>query len=183
MNPAVNTPARATPALVAQTSAAAPAAAASAPLTLQDVPPAGAAPVDTSVPATSPGGTAIGNIEIVHPSADSPAPNSTVFPGTQAAPAPANADPPQAAAPPQAATPAAAVNGGIAPVGPANTTLAPIEKPDAAPAAINEAAGTKQPAAQLPPANGQKAKVDCDKSDESCSRHKKKKGLAKLNPF
>jgi outer membrane protein assembly factor BamD len=58
-----------------------------------------------------------------------------------------------------------------------------VEKPDVAPTPINEAAGTKQPAAQAPPANGKRVKTTCDKNDESCSDHKKKKGLGKLNPF
>jgi outer membrane protein assembly factor BamD len=174
MSPAANTPAHASPALVPDSTSPPPgASAASAPPTLQDVPAPGAAPVDTSAPATSPGAATGMGIEIVHPSADSPAPNSTIFPSTQAAPAPA-----------PATAPAPQANGGIGPVGPANATpLPPVEKPAPAPATINEAAGTTQPAAQLPAANGQKAKVDCDKSDESCSRHKKKKGLAKLNPF
>jgi outer membrane protein assembly factor BamD len=69
-------------------------------------------------------------------------------------------------------------------VGPPDATpLAPVEKPAVAPTPINEAAGTKQPPAQLPAANGKKPKVECDKSDESCSKHKPKKGLARLNPF
>ena len=34
-----------------------------------------------------------------------------------------------------------------------------------------------------PPANGKKPKAACDKNDESCSKHKPKKGLGKLNPF
>jgi outer membrane protein assembly factor BamD len=33
------------------------------------------------------------------------------------------------------------------------------------------------------PANGKKAKPEFDKGDESSSKHKKKKGLDKLNPF
>ena len=117
-------------------------------------------------------------IEIVQPPATSPTPSAApaappVFPETGTAPA-AAADPAKQAD----------VNGGIGPVGPPNSTpLAPIEKPAVAPTPINDAAATRLPAAQLPPADGKKVKDDCDKSDESCSRHKKKKGLAKLNPF
>jgi outer membrane protein assembly factor BamD len=187
MSPATNAPARVATALVPETPAAAgdspaPVQAAIAPPALQDVPASGVstAPANTSVQVASPSTTSRSTmgIEVVQPSAGSPAPNSTTFPGTQAAPAPATAVPTETAAP------AADVTGGIGPVGPPNATpLPPVEKPEAAPPAINEAAGTKQPPAQLPAANGQKAKVDCDKSDESCSRHKKKKGLAKLNPF
>jgi outer membrane protein assembly factor BamD len=175
----------ATPAPAADSTTPAPAA--SAPLSLQEVPTATAGDargpaVDTNVPQSSPSassGNSMG-LEIVQPSGNSPAPTTApatppAFPGSDAAPATAPATDP--------AKPAD-VNGGIGPVGPPNSTaLAPIEKPAVAPAPINDAAQTKQPAAQLPPADGKKAKVDCDKSDESCSRHKKKKGLAKLNPF
>jgi len=80
--------------------------------------------------------------------------------------------------------PAADPTGGIAPVGPPNAAaLPPVEKPATAPDPINEAAGTNQPGGQAPPADGKKPKVECDKSDQSCSRHKPKKGLDKLNPF
>jgi outer membrane protein assembly factor BamD len=115
-------------------------------------------------------------MEIVHPSANSPAPTSTVFPGTQPTPA--------AAVSTSTAT-TATQPGGIGPVGPANATpLPPVEKPAEAAAAINEAAGTKQPPAQLASVDGKKKpKSDFDKADESSSKHKKKKGLAKLNPF
>jgi outer membrane protein assembly factor BamD len=187
MSPQANTLARAATALPENTPADSnpPAPAANAPLSLQDVPAAGTstAPVGTSVQGSSPSTTTSGSgvgIEIVQPSPNSPAPTSTAFPGTEAAPAPAIAAPAPAATP----APAADVNGGIGPVGPPDATpLAPVEKPAVAPTPINEAAGTKQPPAQLPAANGKKPKVECDKSDESCSKHKPKKGLAKLNPF
>jgi outer membrane protein assembly factor BamD len=113
-------------------------------------------------------------IEIVQPgsgSATPATPPSTTFPGT---------------APPANAAPASkpAQTGGIGPVGPANATpLAPIEKAEKAPDAVNEAAPGSQPAAQAPPANGKKPKPTFDKADESSSKHKKKKGLGKLNPF
>jgi outer membrane protein assembly factor BamD len=159
-------------------------AAAAAPLQFQDVPTdtsnvgtsSSVTNVPVSTPSRSPGGSM--GIEIVQPSSDSQAPVTApatppAFPGT----APANA----ATATPQAQP--ATDNGGIGPVGPPNATpLAPVEKPAAAPDVVNDAANTKQPAAQ-PPANGKKPKVACDKSDESCSKHKPKKGLAKLNPF
>jgi outer membrane protein assembly factor BamD len=61
--------------------------------------------------------------------------------------------------------------------------LPPVEKAAQAPDPVNEAAGTTQPAAQTPPANGKKPKPAMDKADESSSKHKPKKGLAKLNPF
>jgi outer membrane protein assembly factor BamD len=160
-----------------------PAPAGNTTLSFQDVPTATAAESTSSaitdVPAASPssspsgGGAAMG-IEIVHPGSDSQAPatapaTSTAFPGT--APAANN---------PQASD----YNGGLKPVGPDNTTqMAPIEKPAAAPEVINEAAGAKQPAAQTATPGSKKPKPAFDKSDESSSKHKKKKGLAKVNPF
>ncbi|MEO6806047.1 MAG: outer membrane protein assembly factor BamD [Edaphobacter sp.] len=76
-------------------------------------------------------------------------------------------------------------NGGLKAVGPENATPLPAaEKPAAAPDAVNDAASKPQPAAQTPNANGKKnPKPAFDKSDESSSKHKKKKGLDKLNPF
>lgn len=44
--------------------------------------------------------------------------------------------------------------------------------------------GAAQAAAQAPPDNGKKTKQPSfDKGDESSSKHKKKKGVDKLNPF
>jgi outer membrane protein assembly factor BamD len=75
-------------------------------------------------------------------------------------------------------------NGGLKAVGPENSTPLPeVQKPDAAPDAVNDIASKPQPAAQAPNANGKNGKPEFDKSDESSSKHKKKKGLAKLNPF
>jgi outer membrane protein assembly factor BamD len=196
LNPAANQQQAANPAAQAATATpdtlAAPAA--SAPLAFQDVPAAtagtgtGASAVDTSVTSASSSGASAGNsmgIQIVQPSSASPAPPATppttppAFPGT----APADA---ATAAPAQANPPSAQANinsGGIKPVGPAvSTPLAPIEKAAPAPDPINEAAGAPQTPAQ-PAAAGKNAKTPCDKADESCSNHKKKKGLAKLNPF
>ena len=73
--------------------------------------------------------------------------------------------------------------GGIGPVGPKDAApLPPIEKAGKAPDVINDASTVGQTVAP-PPANGKKPKVECDKNDESCSKHKPKKGLGKLNPF
>ena len=76
-------------------------------------------------------------------------------------------------------------NGGLKAVGPENATPLPaVEKPAGAPDAVNDVASKPQPAAQAPNANGKKnPKPGFDKSDESSSKHKKKKGLSKLNPF
>jgi outer membrane protein assembly factor BamD len=161
----------------------APATAPAAALSFQDVPTAtgntdGSSSAVTNVPQSSPssgGGSSMG-MEIVQPGSGSQTPITApatppAFPGT----APAATSPS-----PQASD----YTGGVKPVGPDNATpLAPIEKPAAAPEVINEAAGTKQPAAQTASVDGKKPKPAFDKSDESSSKHKKKKGLAKINPF
>jgi len=65
-----------------------------------------------------------------------------------------------------------------------NQALPPVEKPAAAEDTVNDVAGQKTPAAQQAPANGKKAsKPSLDKSEESSSKTKKKKGLGKINPF
>ncbi len=75
-------------------------------------------------------------------------------------------------------------NGGLHAVGPPNATPLPeAEKAATAPAQTNDVAGTATPAAQAANPNGKNGKPEFDKSDESSSKHKKKKGLAKLNPF
>lgn len=87
------------------------------------------------------------------------------------------------ATPPEAA-PRSTDTGGLKAVGPVNATPLPaVEKPTAAPDAINDIAPGSQPAAQKAAANGKKPKPAFDKGDESSSKHKKKKGLAKINPF
>ena len=71
----------------------------------------------------------------------------------------------------------------VAPARPDNTPLPAAEAPAAAPDAINEAAGKSQPVAAQPANGKKKPKPEFDKNDESSSKHKKKKGLDKLNPF
>jgi outer membrane protein assembly factor BamD len=182
LNPEVAAPAPANSKPAAQAAVqadpAAPAAeSAPAPLTFQDVPTAvngvAPAPAVTAVqpaPAASAGG-AMG-IEIVQPGSPTPAAaaGTTAFPGDTA---------PAAAQAPAAMVKPSDINGGIGPVGPPNATaVAPIEKAASAPDAINDVApGTQKPAQTAG------AKDPLDKSDESSSKHKKKKGLAKLNPF
>jgi outer membrane protein assembly factor BamD len=195
MNPAAYTPrppAAPAPLVPSATGSSAPAPAANAaPLALQDVPAAGAvaaadssavSSVSEATPATA-SGSSVG-IEIVPPSSASPAPTAApasppVFPGSES-PAPAQSEPVNGSAQPGPND----NMGGIKPAGPPIATLtAPIEKPDAAPDAVNETTPGSQPPAQLAPADGKKPKPAFDKSDESSSKHKKKKGLAKLNPF
>jgi outer membrane protein assembly factor BamD len=109
-----------------------------------------------------------------------------VRPSDSSAPVTAPATPPAFPGTATPATPAQPrdTTGGIGPVGPKDATpLAPIEKAAKAPDAVNDAAGTSNPPVQPAPANAKKPKVACDKSDESCSKHKPKKGLGKLNPF
>jgi outer membrane protein assembly factor BamD len=159
-----------------------------APLQLQDVPTAGAdagvsgAAAVTSVSgnapaASTPAGNSMG-VEVLNSGSNgTPAPTgSTAFPGSAPAATPA--------ATPAGATPVDA-NGGLKAVGPTNSTPLPaVEKPAAAPDAVNDIADKPQPAAQAPNANGKKTgKPEFDKGDESSSKHKKKKGLSKLNPF
>jgi outer membrane protein assembly factor BamD len=166
--PAAAAPAAATDSSDATASASgAPAASAApaAPLALQDLPAAGASAaangssaVTTDVSAGSAGSSAGGSsmgVEIVSPSSGA---------------APAAVDP--------------NANGGLKAVGPTNNTpLPPIEKPAAAPDQVNDVANTATPQGQAAPANGKKVKPEFDKGDESSSKHKKKKGLNKLNPF
>jgi outer membrane protein assembly factor BamD len=160
----------------APTEGAAPATApAAAPLQLQEVPAADSgsntgAAVMTNVPAatssTTRGATNSMGVEIITPSAAT-SPGA----GTPAAVTPA-------------ATTAAPDNGGLKAVGPPDPkALPPIEKAAGAPDQVNDIKPGTQPAAQAPRADGKKTKPEFDKGDESSSKHKKKKGLAKINPF
>jgi outer membrane protein assembly factor BamD len=73
---------------------------------------------------------------------------------------------------------------GMKAVGPANNTPLPaIEKPADAPDTVNDIQPGQAPPAAAAPANGKKAKPEFDKNDESSNKHKKKKGLNKINPF
>ncbi|MCU1223760.1 MAG: outer rane assembly lipoprotein YfiO [Edaphobacter sp.] len=165
MNPNAPAPApvaKAAPAADATPAEAAPAAAA-APLQLNEVPAAdsgasGSSAVMTNVPgANSNSGAAPGNsmgVEIITPSSTTPA-----------------------------TTPADA-NNGLKAVGPTNQQAAPaIERPAAAPDQVNDIPTGSQPAAQAARADGKKTKPEFDKGEESSSKHKKKKGLSKINPF
>lgn len=75
--------------------------------------------------------------------------------------------------------------GGLKAVGPTNTTpLPPTEKAAPAPDQLNDiAAGDRTAPAQVAPAKGKVPKPTFDKADESSSKHKKKKGLKKLDPL
>ncbi len=75
--------------------------------------------------------------------------------------------------------------GGLKAVGPANATPLPaVEKAGPAPDQLNDIApGTKTAPAQVAPAKGKVRQPVFDKADESSSKHKKKKGLKKLDPL
>ena len=156
-------PAATTEAPASEASAAAPAVAPAAPATplaLQDVPTAdGAAPSGSAVMTNVQGNTS------------APAASSGNGMGVEILTPGATAKP--------------ADNGGLKAVGPENATPLPAaEKAAAAPETVNDVASKPQPAAQAANAKGKKnPKPAFDKGDESSSKHKKKKGLDKLNPF
>ncbi len=90
----------------------------------------------------------------------------------------------------QIVTPSAAApqdNGGLKAVGPTNNTpLPPVEKPAEAPDTINDVKSAPVVQSQVPTttAKGKKQpRPAYDSSKASSSKHKKKKGLGKLNPF
>jgi outer membrane protein assembly factor BamD len=170
--PSGDQPPAAAPAEAAAPAAAAPAQA--APLQLQEVPAADASTAGA-------GSAAVTSVTNAAPAASAPAGNSM---GVEIITPGANAAPPGPSQPAPSSTANPSDNGGLHAVGPVNSTPLPAaEKPAASPDAVNDVAEKPQPAAQSPNANGKNAKPEFDKSDESSSKHKKKKGLAKLNPF
>ena len=173
----------------ASADATAPAPAAQ-PLAFQQVNDGSASPsgstevVATPPPASAPAGARIGGVEILSsPNAGNPAP---------ATPDSASANPLVKAATPStlpAATGTPDPNYGLKAVGPKpdESSLPPIEKAGAAPDRPNTITGATPPA-QAAPAAGKKGNPQpaFDKSDESSSKHKKKKGIKKIvqpNPF
>jgi outer membrane protein assembly factor BamD len=150
----------------------APAAPASdTPLSLSDVPSAGQGAVDNTTntmtetePVSSGAGVGSGGaklgVEVLTPGASTP-PSS--LPAATGAPDP---------------------NYGLKSVAPKDATALPaIEKPAEAPDQVNSVAGTAQPAAQTKTPGKKTPKDAVDKTDESSSKKKPKKGLDKLNPF
>jgi outer membrane protein assembly factor BamD len=115
----------------------------------------------------------------------------TSAPPTSAPVGPAVTPEGAAAAAAAAGVPGAQNPGGLPTVGPTNNQpLPPIEKPAEAAAQTNDVPHTAQVQtgtdAGATTANGKKKKTPApkfDSSDESSSKHKKKKGLDKLNPF
>jgi len=145
--------------------APAPAAASGTPLQFEEVPTADAAggsssAVVTSVPGNAattppPAGNSMG-VEILSTGTSS---SSTTKPGD--------------------------ASGGLTAVGPPDATPLPAaEKAVGTPDVVNDIKPGTQPAAQAGDPNSKKKPNPAfDKNDESSSKHKKKKGLAKLNPF
>ncbi len=154
-------------------STAAASSGAGAPATLQDIPADNVAPATgssfTDTPSgvavpTSTGGSATTGVTILSPGATDGSGRSTP--------------------PPAGSVPAGALPG----VGPnKNTELPAVEKAQDAPETVNDVAGQKTPAGQVPvlDKNGKpkKVKPEIDRDTESSSTNKKKKGLKKLNPF
>jgi outer membrane protein assembly factor BamD len=122
---------------------------------------------EPATPAASAPGASLG-VEILTPGVSSTAPAI----GTSASSLPA-------------ATGAQDPNFGLATPTAKITALPPVEKPAAAPDQVNDAAGKPEPAAQTKAANAKKKTKTPkeDKTDESSSKKKPKKGLDKLNPF
>ena len=145
------------------------------------------APQLENVPESGSGGNGVG-AEIITPSANNG--------GAAAPPAEAPAGNPNGAAPAAATSPTPAVPtlipdaGGLKSVGPTDTTsLPPVDKPAEAPTQVNDVkssgpaqvtTGTSS-AATAAAKKGNRGKYDAGK--ESSSKHKKKKGVDKLNPF
>ena len=168
----------------------APAGSGAAP-TLSDVPAAGSGAGDSTVstvteatPAANGGGASVGNggaslgAEILTPGVN----DGTAAPGTMTGGAITNR-----ASDAAAATGKADPNYGLGAITPKptdSTALPASEAAAPAPDAVNEAAGKALPAAQQKDPNKKKnPKPAFDKNDESSSKHKKKKGVDKLNPF
>jgi outer membrane protein assembly factor BamD len=161
--PALETPAAAADATPPAAAEPAPAAAPGTPLQFQDVPTAEAGStgaVMTSVP---------GNNATTPPAAGNSMGVEILSTGTSSSTTAKPAD----------------ANGGLAPVGPKDSTPLPAaEQAIGTPQTVNDVKTGVAPAAQVADPNSKKKPNPAfDKSDESSSKHKKKKGLAKLNPF
>ena len=167
-----------------------PAPGASTPLTLSDVPSAGVAggpgatgSVNEMTPAEGSGAGAGGGASVGGSGASVGA--EVLTPGVVSSGSMTGAPVTDRASDLNSATGKADPNYGLkAPARPDNTPLPAAEGPQAAPDAINEVSGKPQPAAQpVNPDSKKKPKPEFDKNDESSSKHKKKKGVDKLNPF
>jgi outer membrane protein assembly factor BamD len=177
-------------AAVASGPATAPEPSAGSTLQLENVPAA-----DTGAPSGG-GGAALG-AQIVGTGEGSAVPTQSGPPTSTPPPAATPVGPPvtpegAAAAAAAAGVPGAQNPGGLEAVGPTNTQpLPPVEKAAEAPAQTNDVksgtAAQVQTGTDAGASNGKSKKKTpapkFDSSDESSSKHKKKKGLDKLNPF
>jgi outer membrane protein assembly factor BamD len=129
--------------------------------------------------ATSSGSGDSTSLTVVAPSADATAPATT----SDSPAADSAAAPPSNGAVPATAT--TKLPGGLASVGPKDTTLPAVEHPAEAPDQVNEVHNNGGAPATKPATTGKKKakRPKEDKGDESSSKDKKKKGLNKLNPF
>ena len=182
--PSLAPAAGAAPAAAAGDTAAAPAPAAGSTLQLENVQGA-----DTAAPAAGSGGPAIG-AEIISTGQNSSgqAPANSAPPTSGVPVGPAVTPEGAAAAAAAAGVPGAQNPGGLAAVGPTdNKPLPAIEKPADAPPQTNDVHNAAQVQTGTDTgATAKKKKAPApkfDSSDESSSKHKKKKGLDKLNPF
>ena len=173
---------------VASGAAAAPEPAAGSTLQLENVPsadsgaPAGGGPaIGASIVSTGEGSTGAAPAQSGPPTSTTSAPVGPPVTSEGAATAAAAAGVPGAQNP-----------GGLATVGPTNNQpLPPVEKPAEAPVQTNDVksgtAAQVQTGTDAGATNGKSKKKTpapkFDSSDESSSKHKKKKGLDKLNPF
>jgi outer membrane protein assembly factor BamD len=178
-------------AAVASGAPASPEPAAGSTLQLENVPsadngaPAGSGPgIGASIVSTGEGSTGAAPAQTGPPTSTPPA-------GTPVGPPVTSEGAATAAA--AAGVTGAQNQGGLATVGPTNNQpLPPVEKPAEAPAQTNDvksgsAAAQVQTGTDAGATNGKSKKKTpapkFDQSDESSSKHKKKKGLDKLNPF
>jgi outer membrane protein assembly factor BamD len=178
---------------VASGAAAAPAAdSGGSVLQLENVPAAeGSAPassgpgIGVSIVGTGQGSTGTAPAESAPPTSEP----ATAGPQTGVPVGPAPTAEGAAAAAAAAGVPGAQNPGGLTAVGPDNKPIPPIEKPaEAAPQTndVHNAPAQVQTGTDAGATNGKKKKTPApkyDSSDESSSKHKKKKGIDKLNPF
>jgi outer membrane protein assembly factor BamD len=183
--PAVAPAPGAAPAAVAGDPNAAPAQAPGSTLQLENVQGA-----DTAAPAARSGGPAIGAEIISTGEGSNGQAPATSTPPTSVPVGPVVTPEGAAAAAAAAGVPGAQNPGGLNTVGPTdNKPLPPVEKPADAPAQTNDVHNAPQVQTGTDAGattNGKKKKTPApkfDSSDESSSKHKKKKGLDKLNPF
>ncbi len=176
---------------VANGAAAAPEPAGGSTLQLENVPsadngaPAGGGPgIGASIVSTGEGSTGAAPAQSGPPTSTPPPASAPVGPPVTTEGA--------ATAAAAAGVPGAQNQGGLATVGPTNNQpLPPVEKPAEAPAQTNDvksgSAAQVQTGTDAGATNGKSKKKTpapkFDSSDESSSKHKKKKGLDKLNPF